>query len=227
MRAIAPRDLTIKPEHAGEGTLGKRLRLAAQFRASNSPLATKHLQEIWLTIWEEEQWWIEQRVASYGFAQTGNRWVDPSDVDDVKRMVMLRATRIFLSFNGQHEGQFKAAIAKAIHWAVVDHVRKDELDKSVPVDPGRFDPGSQQAADGGFIDVGAKDPLDGHIDLMSSLELVAELTDRQREIVMQKASGRPTIEIANDLGLEPNNVDKIFSRAVKELRAKLEKEGQL
>ncbi|MBJ7458258.1 MAG: sigma-70 family RNA polymerase sigma factor [Thermoleophilaceae bacterium] len=225
----APSDESVQYEQVdgGEPTtdLSILLRRAGRFRNDSGPDATSRLIGTWQEIWALEHYAIRQQVISKGYAQTGNAWVNDSDVDDVLAEVMLDATRMFLAFRGIEVGQFRAAMNKRIHWTVVNYVRKDQANKSAPVDPAAFDPNGSDETDAHHAElagIAAKGGAGDRAMFKETLSCITELEPRAAEVVALRLTGMSSKEVAETLELTPANVDQIFSRSVTKMRKLLE-----
>lgn len=197
------------------------LRRASRFRKGVGAEARKRLIETWQEIWALEAYSLKQQVISVGYAQTGNAWVNASDIDDVVADLMLDATKLFLAFEGVEVGQFRAAMNKRVHWTVVNYVRKDTANASKPVDPSAFDPSGFDDADSRHAELaGAASSCSAETRAQynDTLEAITKLEPRAAEVVSLRAAGYSSAEVAVKLDLSPANVDQIFSRSVRTMR---------
>lgn len=207
----------------GEPTTDLRthLRRAGRFRNQGGPEAAKRLTDTWQEIWALEAYALRQQVIAKGYAQTGNAWVNESDIDDVVAELMLDATKMFLVFRGIEVGQFRAAMNKRVHWTVVDYVRKDQKNKAKPVDPAAFDPNGFDETDSRHAELAglaASGRAEDRANFKEAIEGITTLEPRAAEVVSLRASGMSSAEVGAELGLTQANVDQIFSRSVRAMR---------
>lgn len=205
----------ISPED-DDASLAGLLRRAVRVRADDDFEFRRLVHE----ILQLESYVIRQKVIAHGTRQTGNRWVDPDVVDDVTNRVLERVARFIGEMQGSAVGQLRAGISKAVHWEVVDHVRRDQRNESSPVDPANFT-GTLDAQDTGYRRLSELAASNRAEDLVMFRERLAELTglgERDATVVlMRKLQGLSSKEVAEELGLTPANVDQIVSRGMKRL----------
>lgn len=213
----------LDPVDGGEPTtdLGTLLRRASRFRHISGPTATARLTETWQEIWALEAYAIRQQVIAKGYSQTGNAWVNESDIDDVVADVMLDATKMFLVFRGVEVGQFRAAMNKRIHWTVVNYIRKDQKNEAKPVDPAAFDPNGFDETDklhAELAGVAASGRAEDRAEFKETLAGFTKLEPRAADVVTLRMAGLKSTEVAEKLGISPANVDQIYSRSVRTMR---------
>lgn len=204
-----------------------QLRIAAGLRGSTDPADREKMKRIFAEVIEKELPSLREQVKLRGFRQTGQPWVDECDVEDVLQRACIRALDLFEKFEGATPQQFRAALRRCVEWSVADHVRKDQADKSVPVDPLAGPAGLDGDAGPSVLDsVPAPGVVEDRAEFLERLAGVTELEPRAADVVMMRSSGMSSKETAAVLGLSPANVDQIFSRSIKKMRELSEGERQ-
>ena len=129
--------------------------------------------------------------------------VPPGIVDDLVCEVWARFTRTVYLGNSDVVNPAGLLVRTAMR------VRADHLDGRVPpaAPLDEWDGGAEDAA---LDDVGAAECID---------QLLAPLTDRQREVVLRRILDEdPSADVAADLGTTAGNIDVIVHRSLRRLR---------
>lgn len=212
-------------ESGSEEGLRGLLRMAALQRGRSDEKSLARRRQLWTEILEHEAYYVTQKVRFAGVRQHGRKTVEDQDVSEVVGDVMRRLVRLADSFGGSEVGQFRKAIAQAVEWSVTDYARAQakKRENEVAVDPGAFDPGSLDPDERpGFslVAVVSAASAGERVELLEQLTLLGEvLTERERQVVVMRATGHSSKEVAEELGLSPANVDQIYHRSIKSLRA--------
>ncbi|MFY9487482.1 MAG: sigma-70 family RNA polymerase sigma factor [Solirubrobacterales bacterium] len=217
-RAIAPTDAPAL-DRAGVH-LRIQLREAADLRDDTSPAAPERRRAIWCEILANEYHAIRQQVILFGYSQSGSAWVNEPDVDDVTNEACIRATRMFEGFKGTSVGELYNAVKTCVRYAVIDYVRRDAAKLDDAVDPGAFDPGSHERADGHFGSLApaiSAASAGDRVEFKERLNDITMLEPRAATIVAGRAAGESSREIAERLGLTAANVDQIYCRSIQKL----------
>lgn len=152
--------------------------------------------------------------------------VPPEDVDVVVHEAFLRLYD-WLKLEGTSLGEVRAIMRSAVGWAVLDHLdlhvrheghRAGSFDEDDPTGEGpaafvrRVE---EELADR------LNDPFEEHERSAAVGAALADLPETQRHVVVLRLGGHRSKEVAEQLGLEPSNVDQIFSRGLRRLQAAL------
>lgn len=192
------------------------LRMAHRTRESD-PIEFKRIAG---RILELESWTVKQMVQTAGFRQTGNRWVDPSELDDVVSMALTRMLDHLTKRDGQSIGQWRNAVKTCVRFAVADYVRYDQRHEAEPIDHGHFTdalaPDEQKYAE--ITSLAATGSAEDGVLFKEQLGLVTELEPRAADVIrLRLIVGLSAKEVAEQLGLSSVNVDQILSRSVRKL----------
>jgi RNA polymerase sigma factor (sigma-70 family) len=198
------------------GTLAVLVRRAKALRGGDPDELTRVINEILIM----ESWSVKQLVTTHGSRQTGNRWVDPAQIDDVTNVALHRVAKFLRSMDGSSVGELRAGIKECVRFAVIDYVRKSASDQSVAVDPSHFtgtiDPEDQQYA--GLAGHAAANGAEDRVLFKEDVGRILELEPRAAEVLqLRLLVGLSAKEVAEKLDLSPANVDQILSRSVKKL----------
>lgn len=199
------------------------LRIAARLRGREDAQSVAKLHEIWREILEHEAWYITTKVRLAGVERNGVRTVDDQDVGQIVGEVMERVVRISKEFRGSEIGQFRKAINQAVEWTVLSYgeaqARKREREQVV--NPAVFDPGSVDPEERPGFDFAAvidATSVGDQLEAVERLKVFTMLSEREQTVVSRRVFGTPSFEIADELGLSRDNVDQIYSRALRKLR---------
>jgi RNA polymerase sigma factor (sigma-70 family) len=152
--------------------------------------------------------------------------VPPEARDEIAQQAYLRLHG-WLELEGSSIGEVHAIIRKAVHWAYLDHLREyvaDDVQRAGSFDDDDPD-GDGPAA---FVRRIEDELADRLADPFEQSELghavadaFADLPDQRRKVVVLRLSGFSAKEVAEQLGLQPPNVDQIYSRGIRQLRLAL------
>lgn len=185
------------------------------------------MREAWRRLLELEWSRFQTMVRSKRHDALPNGRVPAEDVDDV---VVRAYERLhdWLRLEGDSVGEVRAIMNRAVHYAVLDHMRehvKHEMHRA-----GSFDE-EDPTGDGpaAFVRRIEEELAERLGDPQADRELTAaagvamrELPDRDQEVLVLRLSGFSAKEVAARMDLSPSNVDQIFSRSLRRLRAALE-----
>jgi RNA polymerase sigma factor (sigma-70 family) len=204
--------------------------MARRLRGKDDAQSQAALRGVWIEILEHEMWFVTTKVRLAGIERNGRSTVDEQDIGDVVGEVMKRLIRFSSEFKGSEIGQFRKAINQAVQWEVATYgesqARKRENEQAV--NPAHFDPGSVGPDERpGFNLFGLADltSTSDRAEALEQLSVVSELDERERSVVVMRATGHTSKEIAAELELSPANVDQIFHRAIKQLRKLVAERG--
>lgn len=200
------------------------LRVAAQLRDKTDEHSVTRRREVWAEILEHEAYTITQKVANYGYRQHGRAAVDTDDRGDIVSRVMRRILRLMETFQGREVGQLRAAINQAVEWEVLEYGRNEarKRQNEFAVEPSAWDPGSHSPEDRAGFDPSkliTASATGDRIEMIEQLRILDVLQERERQVLVMRASGHSSKEVATELELTPANVDQIYHRALKRVRA--------
>jgi RNA polymerase sigma factor (sigma-70 family) len=209
-------NISAVPVNPNDGDLPFLLRRAATVRGRNP---AEH-QQIVHQILARESAAVKVKVQTIGVAQSGSRWVDDADVEDVTSAALMRLARFLQSMRGTSVGELRAGVRTCVRYAAIEHVRQDSRHEAVPIDHGHFtdalSPEESQYAE--IAELASSSRAEDRIEFKEKAGAIMMLEPRAAEIVkLRGIEGMPSKLVAEQLGLTVANVDQIFNRSLKKL----------
>jgi RNA polymerase sigma factor (sigma-70 family) len=209
-------DTSAAPANRDDGNLAFLLKRAAAVR-ERDPFEHQRIVE---QIIRSESRHIRYLVAIAGVRQTGRRWVDVDDVEDVTSAALMRVSKFLDSMRGSSVGEFYVGVKSCVRYAVADHVRGDSRIEELPVDHGHFtdalSPEETQYAE--LAGLAATNSAEDRAEFKERVSVITKLEPRAAEVVkLRGIEGVPSKEVAEQLGLTVANVDQIFRRSLEKI----------
>jgi RNA polymerase sigma factor (sigma-70 family) len=185
------------------------------------------MKEAWRALLALEWSRFQALVKSKRHPNLPNGRVPPEEVDAVVQEAIIRL-HDWLKLEGDSIGEVRAIIRQAVHYAVLDH-----LDQHVRDDQhraGSFDE-EDPTGEGPAVFVRQvedelaerlNDPLEDREKARAVGAAIEDLPETHRRVLVMRLSGWKAKEVAAETGLQPANVDQIFSRAIRQLQKALQ-----
>jgi RNA polymerase sigma factor (sigma-70 family) len=190
-------------------------------RRNDRPAMSEAWRELLLAEWAG----MQIMIAGKRHPDLPGGRVPREDRDEVAHQVWLRL-HAWLKLEGSSIGEVRAIIRQAVHFAVLDHMRAYVDDDAHRA--GSFDEDAAGDDASGFLRqveeelaTRLEDPLEASERSTAVGVALADLPEPRREVVVLRLCGYTSKEVAARLGLQPSNVDQIYSRGLKQLRVAL------